>query len=522
MAKLNKTKIKYLLLVVFSFIFLSFSLNLTPVHLNQDELMFSLNANSVAENLTDYYGNRLPFYFRHLDSFWATPVVVYLTSFVLKFFSISEATIRLSSVLVGVVSTLLMFALVKEIFNEKLALLSSLFLLISPAFFINTRLLLDNIYPLPFVLLWLLLIKKYLDKNNFIYIFFASLSLGIGIHSYHAAKIMMPVYFVATAFIVFKKAKDKKKDTLMAFVGFLIPIILFIPWLVKYPQTLTSQISYVGSIDRTIEAERGILGVFNPERLGTFVFSYPTYLGPNILFVEGDRSLVHSTKMVGAFTFPMFILFIFGILNIFYKRKDLFSKLLLFGFLTYPIAPSIVNDPQRISRGLVAIVFSVLIFAYGAKFLMDRKEKMFRHLLLATLFLSIVSFFFFWSDYFGAYRKRSYTHFNKNIGGALESAFKSTEIREVEKVYLDDEIPFITYYSDFYQEKLNLNLTENVKYFDFSKEDFTTYPEGSLFVVKAKNAPATRDVTIGDFERIEIIREPDGVESFYVFYQTKS
>lgn len=521
MAKVNKTKIKYLLLAFFSFIFLSFSLDLTPVHLNQDELMFSLNANSIAENLTDYYGNRLPFYFRHLDSFWATPIAVYLTSLVLKIFSISETTIRLSSVLVGVVSTLLMFALVKEVFNEKLALLSSILLLISPAFFINTRLLLDNIYPLPFVLLWLLLLKIYLDKNNFIYIFFASLSLGVGIHSYHAAKIMMPVYFVATIFVVFKKAKDRKKDLLMSFVGFLIPIILFIPWVIKYPQTLTSQINYVGRIDRSIEAEKGILGVFNLQRLDTFISSYPKYLGPNILFVEGDRSLIHSTKMVGAFTFPMFIPFIFGLLGIIYKRKDIFSKLVLFGFLTYPIAPSIVNDPQRISRGLVAIVFSVLIFTYGAKFLIDRKEKMFRHLLIATLSLSIIWFFLFWKDYFGVYRVRSYAHFNNNIGGALESAFRSTKIREVEKVYLDDKIPFVTYYSDFYQEKLGLELDQKIEYFDFSRNDFTTYGAESLFIMTARNALNTEGEAIRDFERIKIISEPDGKESFYVFYNSK-
>jgi hypothetical protein len=184
------------------------------------------------------------------------------------------------------------------------------------------------------------------------------------------------------------------------------------------------------------------------------------------------------------------------------------------------VAPSIVNDPQRISRGLVVIVFALLIFIYGIRFFLKKKEAIFKQLFIGIIVLLSIEFSIFWVDYFGNYQKRSYAYFNLDIGGALESALRSTKLRDVGTIYLDDQIPFVTYYWDFYQRKLD-TYPEKVKYFDFSKEDFTKYIPGSLFVVRSQNAPNTKETKIGDFERIEVIREPDGRESFYVFYRTR-
>lgn len=521
MAKTLRSKLIYLPIAVLAFFLLSFSLGEVPVHLNQDEMMFGLNAHSISHGLRDYYGNKLPFYFWHLENFWATPVTVYFASLVLSFLPLAESTIRIATVLVGVVSTLLMFALVKEIFGKKPGLLSALLLATTPAFFINSRLLLDNIYPLPFVLLWLLLLRKYLDTRRADYLAGATLSLGLGVHSYHAAKIMMPVYFLATLFLALRDKKGKKKDILFAIFTFLIPILLFIPWLSKHPDTLLSQVSYAGSIDETIRVDEGLSGVFDIERIGTFLSSYPTYFSPRTLFFEGDRTLVHSTGKTGVFLFPTVILLAFGLLEIFYKRKDTFSKLIVFGLLTYPLAPSLVDDPQRVSRGLVVIPFAVLLFVYGAHFLLKTRKKMFRHLLYFVFLLSFIELLFFFNDYFGEYKERSYSKFNYDIGGAVESALRSTEIRNVDEVYLDDDIPFVLLYSDFYQKKLAIDADKKIELFDFSEEEFTTHGPGSLFVIRWDNAPKSREREIDGFERIEVIREPDGNESFYVFYNSK-
>lgn len=510
--------IPYLLVILFFSVLYLFRLDKIPVHLNQDELMFSLNGYTIAKTGHDYYGNSLPFYFWHLNSFWATPVIVYLTAIFLKFLPLSEISIRIPSIFVALLSSFLIMVLAEKIFEKRsLAIFCGVLFLSTPVLFINSRLLLDNVYPIPFILLWLLFLKKFDDTENPIYILFSGLALGVGIHSYHAAKIMMPIYFVASIIFLFKKLWSKKINFVVFVIGFLIPIILFIPWIKKHPDTLFNQVSYISSIDTTIDAAKGYLGVFNLKRLGSFVSNYFTYLGPKILFVSGDRSLIHSTGKAGAFLFPVSFLIAFGVLYSVFDKEKRFSKLILFGFLTYPIAPAIVNDPERISRGLIVIPFAILLSMYGVNFIFKSKERLLKPLLYGILIISFLQFGLFLSDYFTSYRSRSYSWFNYDIGGAFESAIRSTKIREVKAVYLDSDIPFIDLYSQFYQVKFRTNFLSQ-RFYDFNTEDFSKFPAKSLVMIRSNHISERLD-RYGFFEKIESIREPDGNESFYIFYR---
>lgn len=521
MAKIFKiNKYHYLLLLIVVFVIYSAKLSVTPVHLNQDEMMFALNANSIAKHLTDFYGNRLPFYFWHLDNFWSTPIITYLAALLLKFVPISEATIRLTSVIVGVTSIGIIMLLAERVFKSKLyGLIAGFLLAITPAFFINSRILLDNIYTVPFVLLWLLFLKFYFDKKNYLFLFLSSLSLGVGFHSYHAAKVMMPIYFALMVVILFFKEKVKPwRFWVGLFAGFLIPILLFLPWLKSHPDTLLSQVYYARSIDTSVNVKEGFWGVFNPGRIKIFAQNYVSYFDPALLFVKGDKTLIHSTGEVGVFTFPFVFFIAFGVLEIIYAQKDIFSKIVLFGFLTYPIAPSLINDTGRISRGLVLIPFGILVCLYGVKFLLAQKNRVFRTLFWALLFFSVLQFGLFMKDYFGPYRERSYSVFNNAIGGALESALRSTKIRPVTQIYIDDKIPFAKYYMTFYEEKLGIDVSDKLNYFNPDETDFTKFAQGTLVVVKFDDAGKKED-NKGPFEKIETIREPNGYETFYVYFR---
>ncbi len=508
----------FLILIVASVLLYSYRLDRVPVHLNQDELEFSLNAYSISKTLTDESGRFLPFYFWHLNAFWATPVVVYLASMFLRLLPLAEATIRLPSVLVGVSTIGFLMILSQKIFKNKfLTLATGFFAVTTPVLFIHSRLLLDNLYPVPFVVLWLIFLVSYLKNGSPFLLFSSGLALGVGIHSYHAAKIMMPIYFLVTLIIFWQELRKDFKSLSLFFLGFLIPIILFLPWLNAYPDTLLNQVSYIGSIDSSVDAQKGLWGVFSLGRTGEFLSNYVTYLTPGIPFFTGDRSLIHSTATVGAFLFPVVFLLIFGILKTFLS-KDKFAKLILFGFLAYPIAPAIVNDPQRISRGLVVIPFLLLLSIYGLKYLMAIRKRVFKILIILVFGLSFIQFAFFLRDYFGIYRQKSYGWFNNDIGGALESATRSTRIRNVKNVYIDKNIYFIERYVKFYSLKLSSDLESRAIYFDPAAIDFSSFPIYSLVVLKAENASG-RAGKVGGFEKIETIREPNGYETFYIFYR---
>lgn len=485
-------KFIFIVFVGLVFILYSFRLGFTPVHLNQDEMMFGLNAKSITDAETDFYGNKMPFYFWHLGGFWATPVIVYLTSLFLRFLPFGETTIRLSSAFLGTLNVALLMYLTHLIFKKNLlTLLSGILIAFTPVHFIHSRLLLDNLYTVPFVLLWLIFLKK---ENYFL----AGLILGVGIHSYHAAKIIMPIYLLVSLFFY-------KRKFLPLVLGFAIPVILFIPWFQKHPDTILNQVSYISSIDKNFK-------VVDVQRAKNFISNHFTYFSPKILFSEGDRSLIHSTGKVGAFVFPTVFLLVFGIIEAVREKKK-FSKLILFGFLTYPVASAIVNDPQRISRSLVAIPFVILLSVHGIKFMLESKEKLLKPLLYFIFVLCTLYFALFIHDYFGSYRVRTSSWFNNNIGAAYESVIKSTEIRPVKKIYLDKNIYFAELYFDFYQKKFEVDLKDKTLLFDSNKENFTAFPKGSIVVT------ARKSTNPGNFEIIETIRELDGTETYFVYWR---
>ena len=493
MAKIFKNFFPYILVLLISLFLLTFKLAFSPVHLNQDEAMFALNAKSIADNGRDFYGNKLPFYFWHLDNFWATPLLVYWSSLFLKFLPFSEAGVRFPSAFLGFINVGLMMYLAHLVFKKKyLTLMSGVLLLATPAFFINSRLMLDNIYPVFFVLMWLI----FLSRKNY---FLAGLMLGLGFHSYHAGKIYFPLYFIGTLIFgyIFKWLDFKK--SLLILIGFSIPLIVFIPWLVRHPDTLSNQVSYATSIDKNLGSN--------------LIVNYISYFDPAILFSTGDRTLIHSTGRVGLFLFPLFFFLILGVIYA-VKEKNLLAKLSLFGLFIYPLAPSIISDPGRISRALVIIPFAVLFALYGIKFMVESREKLLKPIAYVIFALCVLTFLFFLSDYFGNYRVRSHPVFNNDIGGVLESVLRSTKIRPVKKVYIDKNIFQVKYYLEFYERKLNI-YPSDVIYFDFEKENFTVFPVYSIVVVSQKVANS------GNFNIVETIREPDGTESYFIYWRDK-
>ena len=525
MEKTLKSKlVRYLaagILIAFLIFLYFYRLDLTPPHLNQDEMMFGLNAYSIAKNGTDFYGNSYPFYFWHLGSFWATPVIVYVTSLFLKFIPFGEAGIRVSGAFMGLTSIFLLSLTAKKIFKENIYFFMAIIIAGSvPVLFINSRVLLDNIWPIPFVILWLLLLKIFTDRQKLLALFLSGLALGIGIHSYHAAKIVMPMYFIATTVYLFIIRKAKFQNLAVFALGFAIPIIAFIPWLKAHPDTLLNQVSYISSLDRSVSVSKGIWGVFNPERFKDFASNYFTYFSPKILFVEGDRSLIHSTGKIGAFSFGVAFLLLFGIASVLMKKGDWFSKLILFGFLTYPVASSIVNDPQRISRSLIVVPFVVILSIYGIEFLRSQKEKVFRYLFIGIIVFIVAEFSIFLSDYFGDYRVRSSGWFNNSIDGLYGSVIRSTGLRKVNSIYIDDNIFFAENYFDFYQLKFGKDLSGRTIYFNPQVQNFSKFPVYSLVAISESNIRLKPDKIKG-FEKIEIIRELNGYETFFVYYKSE-
>ena len=103
--------------------------------------------------------------------------------------------------------------------------------------------------------------------------------------------------------------------------------------------------------------------------------------------------------------------------------------------------------------------------------------------------------------------------FNGNITGALEAAIKGARLRNTDKIYIDNNISFSNLYFEFAKNKYNFQPANDPVFFDSIKQDFSEFPQGSVVVMGAWN------IQVVGFEKIETIREPNGNESFYVYYR---
>lgn len=509
---MNKLLLIFLFLGI-GILYASF-LNISPVHLNQDELGFSLNAYSIQKYGIDENGRFMPHYFWHLGVMWSTPVIVYLTAIFLKFLPLSETVIRLPSVFVGLTDIILIYFLSLKIFKKKyLALVSMFLLVLTPVHFIQSRLLLDNLYPLPFVLGWLFCLYLFMESRKLKWLALSVFLLGLGVHSYHPPKIWMPLYFLATVLILWKS--NFKKNIWISFVFFILPLLPFIWWLPKYPDTLTDQVRYVGLYNTQLNPLQGLLSVLTIEGILSRLNVYIGYFDLKFLFLQGDSSLIHSTQKVGVFLFPFVILLPLGI-YLALRKKDKISKLILFGFFTAPVPASFVLNQDRVSKELVILPFAVLLVTYGVNYLLNHHLNFFKILAVVLLILIPLQFSFFLADYFTNYRKRSFSWFNYNISGTLEEVIKQNNLQANTKIYLDNKTWFIERYWKFYLIKNGRTdlLSKTEYYTDINLDEL---PKGSILEYRFDNLALAQKIQGSNFRKIKEITEPDGTVSFFIY-----
>lgn len=524
-------KVSFLFLIGLAFGLYAFLLDRTPVHLNQDELGFSSNAYSVAKSGLDENGRFFPLYFWHLGVMWATPYIVYLTALVLKFLPLSEFAIRLPSVLVGVANVILIYLLAEKIFkSKKWAFIAGLLLATTPIHFIQSRILLDNNFIIPFVLFWLLCLVYFWETKKPLFVGLTGLILGLGFYSYHAGRILMPFYVLTTFLFLFPEIKRNFKLLILLLIGFSLPLLPLIPWTRQYPDTLfLDQARYVGIVDRNGgQVSAGIASLFSSVSLSHRLDVFISYFNPVFLFLLGDASLIHSTSLhhplglassvirAGVFLLPLAIFIPLGIHSA-VKKKDRLAWLLIFGFFSAPISGALAGDHWRYSRILIILPFAILLAVYGIKFMLSQKKKLFRVACYLLLLLVPLQFSYFFYDYFTAYRIRSYNWMKYNIPGALETVISEELKTPASTIYLDNRVGFIDRYWKFYLVKHGrLDLLEKTELIDVREADFDGLVDNSILVSEFNNVDGQK-AQIGQFKKTRDIFEPDGVSVFYIF-----
>jgi 4-amino-4-deoxy-L-arabinose transferase-like glycosyltransferase len=490
-------------------------LGFAPVYLMHDESQFALQAQSIAATGRDLSGRRLPLYFTEPEfPAGRDPVIIYATAVVLKALPLSEFSVRLATALTGVLNVVLMFLVGRRVFKSDLiGLIAAILLALTPAHFIRSRLVLSPLYSIPFILAWLLWLARFIELPDRRTLGVASAWLGLGLYTYLACGVMMPVYLLLTSLVAFRRQTPGWSRALL--LGFLVPLVPMAAWYGTHPERYAQIVEAykLYSADATSMEGAARFGAYESLRLRLSLFW--SFFSPDFLFIFGDSSLINSTRQIGFFPMAFALLIPAGLYRLVRAGGDI-GKVILAGFLTAQLA-SVISGAIEMNRIMFAIPFGVLTAAFGAQALLDARNRWWRWGAVAVLVTVPVQFAGFHGDYMGRYRAASSVWFGGNLRAALTEVIRM-EGTGSRPVYLSRKIPFAARYWQFYTLARDRgDLIERAVFYDPATLDAAGVEPGSYLVCATRQGGCEPQGASGMWARVSTAVEPDGTESFAVY-----
>ena len=374
-ARIVNRLLPWLLLIVAAVLY-TWRLDETPTYLSPDEAIIAVDAHSVATTGRDMHGALLPLYFfiqvnpKSERTGWFTPVIFYLSAAVQLVLPFSESSVRMPSVIVGMINLVLLFAIVRELSgNQWIALMSAALLALSPAHYIFSRYALDYLYPVPFLLAWLLALRHAMHHRTPVRMLVCGLCLGFGFYSYIAAVILMPLMLLL-AIAVMWPLVDRPARLWPLVAGFAIPVSFFVMWLAMHPDAFASTAQRYALYDsKQLSALQGLREFLSFQNIERMTSIYWSFLSPSVLFLSGDQLITFSTRQAGVFPLVMAVLLLLGMVQVIERERSRFAWLVVAGFLIAPLPAVLVPENGAVNRATALLPFGVLLASYGIKWL---------------------------------------------------------------------------------------------------------------------------------------------------------
>lgn len=488
-------------------------LDFAPIYLVHDEINFSLQAASVAATGRDLNGRLLPVYFSEPEfTAGRDPMMIYATAAALQVLPLSESSVRMPTALAGVLNVLLVVWLVHRLFSDaRLALAAGVMLALSPGHFIHSRMALSVLYPVPFVIAWLIALHRMGDEPSRRMLFMGGVVLGLGVYGYLASMVMMPVYLLLTALILAERRQLRLVGwTAAGFAIVLIPIVL---WTIAHPERYGDLMrayrpGEVTGESTVVDAAR----VMSSGSWRSKLSEWWLYFDPDYLFVSGDSSMTNSTRQAGLFPLALAVFLPIGIWRL--ARSRGFERLLLIGLVTAPLAVVLTGVLHlHRYRGMFVLPFGVIVSSYGLALMWASPRRMWRLAGTALLLTIPLQFAGFYRDYMGPYRERTSVWYGGNLRGALVEVMRHPPASG--QAYVSRTIPYADVYWRFYSQTI-AGAPAAPTPLDSGTAAEQSFAPGSKAIV-AFDEPLAGVLDRTGWRREVVVTEPDGAPAFVVF-----
>jgi 4-amino-4-deoxy-L-arabinose transferase-like glycosyltransferase len=332
-----------------------------------DEASVGYNAYTILTTGADEYGVSFPVFFRAFGEY-KSPIEIYSTVPSVAVFGLNEFATRLPSALYGVLSILAIYLLVRQLCirwptREALALLSALFLAISPWDIQFSRVALEGLMPFVcFTLLGLYLFLKAQERPGVLPVAIAVFALAL--YSYFPARIFIPLFAIALCCLYYRFFLRHKYETLLSGIVLATLLVPFIANLLGGEGLARwQQVSVFANPPPGEPIWQHI------------VVNYLSHFSLDFLFTAGDIGmpgqmvLRHSVRGMGELYLFQLPLVVLGLVSVARSRSKE-GLILLLWVLFYPVGSMFTTDTSvQATRSIIGVVPWQILSAIGLVFL---------------------------------------------------------------------------------------------------------------------------------------------------------
>jgi hypothetical protein len=263
--------------------------------------------------------------------------------------------------LAGIVSIGLMYVLGARMFaSARFGIVTAGVLVLTPLLWRQSRNAPASLYPLPFVIGWLLAVAHFPDARPLRWAALAGGLLGAGVYSSHAAPAMMPLYLLLTIAVVAPARPVPLRQLGMFVAAFLVATAAFTLSLVRHPQDFQNTVKAFHLYDASrFNVLQGMHEMVSWVGLTARSEVYYDYFNPAFLFLDGRVLLL-----------PLVVLLPAGLYRMLTDESTPLARLSLAGFLAAPFAASLTAEPPTPARLLFITPFAAIVSTYGVQHLL--------------------------------------------------------------------------------------------------------------------------------------------------------
>lgn len=451
--------------LLFSFIILVasvlrlYQLGIVPSSPDWDEVALGYNAYSILSTGRDEYGKFMPIVLRSFDDY-KPALYMYFIVPLIPLFGLDIISVRLPSAILGILTVLASYFLMKELFRRKdIAFLTSFLLAISPISIQFSRVAFETNAGVAFNVFGALFFLKGLKKPLFLLL--AALFFGLNLSVYQSDRVFTPLFALTLIIIFWKQIFTIPKKYLAG--AFLVGAITILPLTVNMATNSKSLYRFKGvsifSELTTIkhEAEKryvddknngNVTGVFLHNKWVAYsreiMSGYLSHYDLNWLFIRGDL-VRHHAPSVGLMYLWELPFFLMGIYSLIFHKFPTKTKLLIFTwFLLAPVPAAVTNGVPHSVRTLNFLptfqVFTALGIISGFLFFNKYKSFGIRYLLLVGISLfAAFNFVYYLNQYF--VQQNYFTSYDWQYGYKEAVPYVQKISSKYKKIVVSDRVP---------------------------------------------------------------------------------